>query len=865
MSSTTAGVPDYGFQMELLHQALDEVARFVISHAPTIQEFTLELMDTIFVPRIVARQLALGVALDVGMVTMGSIVGTVRSLLSNFSSRSRLIRQLREKQDLAPTQDEWIELALKIDNVQGNDVWRSDPHCPLYERERISARVDEFVHLMRRRDIFELMFILRGGIARNKFGLLHEGLFSKALAGTKVLVETYHNVVCAALDFVCDAPIPEGESYPIPTEARLAFFNETRHAYGRSSLLLSGGAALGFYHVGVVKALMENNLMPRVIGGSSAGSILCAMLGTRTDEECQEEMFQGKPTHAPGHSGTLNFNFFRPMPIKGSETATTIVDPKRTWQVFVPIGLRTMTSVIYDVLTGNRRPQDAFMNDTNHFRSICRGNIGNFTFQEAFDRTGRILNIVVTPKNSSDPPRLLNYLTAPHVMVWSAAVASSSLPGVFEANRLMVKDADGTERYESSAGQHFSDGSMEQDLPMQQLSEMFNVNHFIISQANPHAVMFASYNQERSVWVNPVTGMLNSLLIFLKDQVRAWLSHLMELVSGRRISPLFATQRDIGAQFFTQEYEGRECDISLIPWKSHRGLFSAFMHCLYNPNLDEFHQWVHAAEKETWRFIPAIKSHIAEEVTLDRCVQRLRRRIVSESWAKKRNNSGLSAGKMGNRVPSFFTSPSLVNLSGLGVGDQTKLEVRQQNGTSSNRDHYERPELHNPSRQNGQPAGLLPEQPVPSLVPTGDGWGGLGLRGNRSSASLNRTGSHASGLFIDGDDEGAAQRAYPEIPGEQMAGEVTKVPSIGDRLKETGLTPAHNGYFKTTTMAHFYYRKTVSGNDIRKSLSEQELLDGSQNITAEPARNGVRHERRKSKSQGDLNKAINSFSFTGQL
>lgn len=36
---------------------------------------------------------------------------------------------------------------------------------------------------------------------------------------------------------------------------------------------------------------------------------------------------------------------------------------------------------------------------------------------------------IVTPNNSSDPPRLLNYLTAPHCLVWSAAVASSSLPG----------------------------------------------------------------------------------------------------------------------------------------------------------------------------------------------------------------------------------------------------------------------------------------------------------------------------------------------------------------------------------------------------------------------------------------------------
>jgi TAG lipase / steryl ester hydrolase / phospholipase A2 / LPA acyltransferase len=138
---------------------------------------------------------------------------------------------------------------------------------------------------------------------------------------------------------------------------------------------------VGFYHAGVVKALMENHLMPRVIGGSSAGSIVCAMLGTRTDKECLEEMFQGKGTLAPGHSGTMNFNFFRPMPVKGTNLA--LQDPKRTWQVFVPIGLRTFTSVLYDIVTGNRRPQDAFMNDTNHFRGVVKGNVGNFTFQEA--------------------------------------------------------------------------------------------------------------------------------------------------------------------------------------------------------------------------------------------------------------------------------------------------------------------------------------------------------------------------------------------------------------------------------------------------------------------------------------------------
>lgn len=107
------------------------MARLVIANAPIVQEWTLEMMDTIFVPRTVARQLALAVALDAGMVTMSSIVGAVQSMLSNFSSRSRLIRHLKEKQKKAETQDDWIELALKIDNVQGNDVWRYDLlfHC----------------------------------------------------------------------------------------------------------------------------------------------------------------------------------------------------------------------------------------------------------------------------------------------------------------------------------------------------------------------------------------------------------------------------------------------------------------------------------------------------------------------------------------------------------------------------------------------------------------------------------------------------------------------------------------------------------------------------------------------------------------
>jgi hypothetical protein len=412
------------------------------------------------------------------------------------------------------------------------------------------------------------------------------------------------------------------------------------------------------------------------------------------------------------------------------------------------------------------------------------------------------------------------------VLVWSAAVASSSLPGVFEANRLMVKDADGTVRYESAEGGNFTDGSMEQDLPMQQLSEMFNVNHFIVSQANPHAVMFASYNQNQSIWTNPITGMITAVLTFLKDRCRTFIAHAVELVGARRIAPIHATSRGMMTQFFTQEYEGRDCDISLIPWLSHRSAASALMHALYNPTEDECLEWIAAAERETWKHIPAIKSHIAEEVTLDRCVQRLRQRLIVESWEKRRQDS--TGQKMGERVPSFFVSPSLTNLGGLNVSDQSKIEDFE------GYDHDESSRM------------AIGDDPHVPPLGMGFGWGGHGLRGNRSSASLDK--SAASGLFIDGEDQPTLEH---QVSGGQSLSILTHSTRSAPNVNSND-SIGNNGYIKTTSMAHFYYRKSGSYGDLPRSKSHDHLDRTSEE--SDEADQGLKtgHVRVKSKSHTDL-------------
>jgi TAG lipase/steryl ester hydrolase/phospholipase A2/LPA acyltransferase len=386
---------------------------------------------------------------------------------------------------------------------------------------------------------------------------------------------------------------------------------------------------------------------------------------------------------------------------------------------------------------------------------------------------------------------------------------------------------------------------------MQQLSEMFNINHFIISQANPHAYMFASYSQKRSVWKTSLSSYIGALLTFLKDQVRSWLVNLSQCLGARRIAPLFETNRLIPIQFFTQEYEGRSSDISLCPWSNHRSLFSALMHIIYNPSEAEFRDWIQAAERETWKHIPSIKSHIAEEMTLDRCVQRLRRRLLQESW-QKRNGDMKTTG----RVPSFFTSPSLTNMGGLNILDQPPVEgIRVANSTASN--GVSAGEDEEKAASNGVGGGLSSRS---KLIPTVDiqsGWGGLGLKGNRSSGNLMRSSSDASGLFIDDEGNEYATRNPPQ----QSAGEHSQSVGVTKPSSQTKLTAPSDvphGYLKTTSMAQFYYRKSYGSAEnlrIRKVASSEGVTNSKSDGGGADAGSGgvdAMHQRRKSRSHADL-------------
>ena len=51
--------------------------------------------------------------------------------------------------------------------------------------------------------------------------------------------------------------------------------------------------------------------------------------------------------------------------------------------------------------------------------------------------------MAVSPADTNEPARVLNYLTAPHVVIWSAVSCSSAFPFLFMPQDLLARDAHG--------------------------------------------------------------------------------------------------------------------------------------------------------------------------------------------------------------------------------------------------------------------------------------------------------------------------------------------------------------------------------------------------------------------------------------
>ncbi|KAI9284620.1 acyl transferase/acyl hydrolase/lysophospholipase [Umbelopsis sp. AD052] len=520
--------------------------------------------------------------------TMSPLIQSARSISKDVASywSEKLYRSLIKPSDptvyykhlltVATNYDQWAEAATILDQLEGLEDWKKDPKSDVYDWELLQTRVEQLRNVRASNDQLSMIFALRTSLARNLGDMGCSKLYSYTNIGTKDLISEYIDEVVTQLNWICDEPatiIEDGKVFDL--KAKYDFFLNIRQSFGRTSLLLSGGGTLGLNHIGVIKCLYESKLLPRIISGASSGSIMAALLCTRTEEEIPQ--------------------LFDPLSVKldvferDGQPDTPLMRLERM--------LRQGTLYDVDILT-----------------DAMQANIGDLTFQEAFNRTRWILNITVSSSTLYDMPRLLNYLTAPNVLIWSAVAASCAVPLVYGSTQLYAKDASGKIIPWNPTGQLYIDGSVENDLPMNKLSELFNVNHFIVCQVNPHVIPFLQ--------TSLTTTKGKKFASFCMSMARGELQHRCTQLTELGVMPsLFYKLQAI----MSQRYSG---DITIVPEIG----YSEFLKVLSNPTPQSVMEAMIRGEKATWPKMSIIRNHLQIELTIDAIIYRMRlRRVLEEN------------------------------------------------------------------------------------------------------------------------------------------------------------------------------------------------------------------------------------------
>lgn len=193
------------------------------------------------------------------------------------------------------------------------------------------------------------------------------------------------------------------------------------------------------------------------------------------------------------------------------------------------------------------------------------------------------------------------------------------MPFVFQPYTLMAKDPlTGETTPWNDLHKQYIDGSVDGDLPMTRLSEMFNVNHFIVSQVNPHVVPFLP--KEDGPDNHPEQGpsfiprWMNTMTHLAKDEIL----HRMTVLSEFGFFPTSMTK---AASIMNQKYSG---DINIYP----ELISSNFPRILENPTTEFMLQACLSGERATWPRLSRIRNACAIELALDRAVQQMRARVA---------------------------------------------------------------------------------------------------------------------------------------------------------------------------------------------------------------------------------------------
>lgn len=350
-------------------------------------------------------------------------------------------KKLRDKLRQSTSYEEWIENAITLDKYMNLDKWSDITKFSYYDSYTLKLTVYKLKSLRIKKKDQELLSVLQSCLKKNFAGIENRQLYSHRYYGTKTLVSKYVDEVVKSIDYISD-------STDVTLTEKRKFFKLVLKNYGKTALCLSGGACFAYTHFGIIKALLDNNLLPRIISGTSGGGLIAALACTRTDEELHKLLVP-----------------------QLARKITACEDP---WYVWIPRWWKT----------GARFDSVSWARKSNFFTK------GSTTFREAYKISGRKLNISTVPADPHSPIILCNDITSPDCIIWSTLLASSAVPGILNPVVLMMKNPITNEVTPFSFGSKWRDGSLRTDIPLDSLNAYYNVNFTVVSQVNPHISLF---------------------------------------------------------------------------------------------------------------------------------------------------------------------------------------------------------------------------------------------------------------------------------------------------------------------------------------------------------------------------------------
>jgi predicted acylesterase/phospholipase RssA len=434
--------------------------------------------------------------------------------------------------------------------------------------------------------------------------------------GTKQLIEEFIASLTGAIAQYGGQALGEQRSGSRVTDAdmmhaqmTLEFFQRLRRSYGRVALCLSGGASFGNFHWGLLRALFDRGELPSVISGCSAGALAAAFVCTRTDEEIRQDL------HPENLHGLMQGLF--------DESFAT--------------------------LFRRFRARRGLLDSERVFAFISAMTKGSMTFLEAYNLTGRHLNISVQPSGKYRTTMVFNHLTSPDVIIASSIMASAAIPGMMDRPVTILKKSPFTQEITAyQAGMTWSDGSFQGDVPLQTLRELFSCSYFIVSQVNPHIVPFFYANKRFSGYSNLRGrtwrgGFLASVFeAFFKLEMEKNLKLIVEL----DLLPAFLGQN--WNQLFLQEFEGQ---VTVVPSLSPKD----YVRLISDPSLPEMKRYFRIGQLGMWRMFSQVRTRSIVASTIERCESEAKRMAIE--LAKRYQESRRSL--YSPLHPSLMSDPEL--------------------------------------------------------------------------------------------------------------------------------------------------------------------------------------------------------------